>query len=250
MKTIHNPEENQITFLDERFYFDEKSGKWWPSVTTILNVYPKGYGYIRWLKDLGSNADEVLKRAQEQGSNIHDAIDQLNKGEKLEWITKDKENYTLQEWLMILKYADFYKTFKPKVIASEESLVSNELGFGGTLDLVCTLNFDDYKDIWYIDYKSGKAIYKTNKIQGAAYKRLWNTQRKEKITRIGCMQLRAQTRGPDKTGKKIQGLGWKVDEATNPDELYKLFEHTHAIWKEENPYPKPKNMVYPDVIKL
>jgi len=250
MKIIHNKDNKQITFLDERFYFNKKSGKYHPSVTTILDVYPKGYGYIRWLKDLGSNADEVLKRAQEQGSNIHDAIDQLNKGEKLEWVTKEKENYTLVEWLMILKYADFFKTFKPKVIASEISMVSDELEIGGTLDLVCKINIDDYKDVWYMDYKSGRSIWKTNKIQGATYKELWNSQRKEQITRVGCMHLRALTRGPDKTGKKIQGEGWKIDEAENTEKLYKLFEHSHAIWKEENPYAKPKNVVYPDEIKL
>ena len=78
MKTIHDKEENQITFLDERFYFNKKSGKWQASVTTQLQVYPKGFGFEQWLKDLGGNANEVLKRSQEQGSNIHDAIDQLN----------------------------------------------------------------------------------------------------------------------------------------------------------------------------
>jgi len=250
MKVVHNKDNKQITFLDERFYFNEKSGKYQPAVNTYLNVYPKGYGYLQWLKDLGSNADEVLKRSQEQGSKIHDAIDRLIKGEELMWTTEEKENYTLDEWLMILRFVDFYKTFKPKVIAAEESLVSDELEFGGTLDLVCRLNNDNYKDVWCIDYKSGRAIHKIHKIQGSAYMKLWNSQRKEKITRVGCMHLRAQTRGPDKTGKKIQGEGWKIDEVENPDYLYKLFKHAQAIWKEENPNPKPKNIVYPDTIKL
>lgn len=250
MKIIHQKDLKQITFLDERFYFNKKSGKYQAGVTTYLNIYPKGFGFEQYLKDVGSNADEVLKRAQEQGTNIHNAIDQLIKGEKLEWITKEKENYTLVEWLMILKFVDFYKTYKPKVIASEISMVSDKLEFGGTLDLVCKINKDNYKDVWYIDYKSGKAIWKTNKIQGAAYKEIWNSQRKEQITKVGCMHLRALTRGPDKTGKKIQGKGWKVDEVENPDHLFRLFKHTQAIWKEENPNPKPKNMVYPDRISI
>ena len=58
------------------------------------------------------------------------------------------------------------------------------------------------------------------------------------------------TRGADKTGKNIQCDGWKLEEATDLEHLYKLFEHTHAIWKEENPNPKPKNMVYPDKMSM
>ena len=246
MKIIHNKDNKQITFLDERFYFSEETGNYHPSVTSILNVYPKGFGYEQWLRDLGSNTAEVLKRAQEQGSNIHDAIDKLTKGEKLEWVTDEKDNYTLPEWLMILKFYDFYKEFKPEIISSEESLVSEKLGFGGTLDLVCKIN----DEVWYIDYKSGKAIYKTHKMQGSAYQKLWNEQRKEKITRIGCLHLQAMTRGADKSGKNIQGLGWKLDEAKDVDNLWNLFKHSHAIWTEENPNAKPKNIEYPDNIKL
>ena len=77
-----------------------------------------------------------------------------------------------------------------------------------------------------------------------------NSQRKEQITRVGCMHLRSRTRGPDKRGKSIQGEGWKIDEVTGIDKLYRLFEHAQAIWREENPNPKPKNKVYPDEIKL
>ncbi len=246
MKIVHNKDNKQITFLDERFYFSNKTGNYHPSVSEILNVYPKGFGYEQWLRDLGSNTSEVLKRAQVQGTNIHDGIDQLVKGDKLEWITGEKDNYTLPEWLMILKFVDFYNTYKPEIISSEESLVSDILGYGGTLDLVCRMK----GEVWYIDYKSGKAIYKTNKIQGAAYQKLWNHLKKVKITRLGCMHLQARTRGADKTGKNIQGEGWKIDEATEPDKLYKLFEHSQALWTEENPYPKPKNIVYPDEIQL
>ena len=63
------------------------------------------------------------------------------------------------------------------------------------------------------------------------------------------MHLRAATRGPDKTGKRIQGEGWKLDEVEDLEKTWNLFRHTKVIWKEENPNPKPKNLVYPDRIK-
>ncbi len=249
MKIIHKEKLKQITFLDERFYFDKKTESYHPSATTILDVYPRGYGYIQWLKDLGSNADEVMKRAGDKGTKIHEAIEDFFKGKELKWTEKEKENYTLDEWMMLLRFFDFYETYKPNPLALEISLVSPKLGFGGTLDLVCTLPAYP-KDIWYIDWKSGGGIYKSHKIQGASYWELWNSQEEQKITRAGCLHLRAATRGPDKTGKKIQGKGWKIDEIEDQKACYRLFGHAQAIWKEENPNPKPKNIVYPDRISM
>jgi hypothetical protein len=249
MKVIHNEDNKQITFLDERFYFDDKTGTYWPSSTTILDAYPKGYGYIQWLKNLGSNVDRVIKEAGDRGTKIHDAIESFLKGKELKWYEGEKENFDLDEWQMILRFYDFYKTFKPVPIAVEISLVSPKLGFGGTLDLVCTIpSFPD--DIWLLDWKSGSAIYKSHKLQIASYQQLWNSQQSKKITRMGCFHLRAMTRGADKSGKKIQGENWKVDEVEDPKHDFKLFQHTQALWNEENPNPKPKDMVYPDRIKM
>jgi hypothetical protein len=244
MKVIHKEKLKQITFLDERYYFDEDTQAYYPSVTTVLNVYPKGYGFNQWLKDLGSNADEVVKRAAEQGSRIHEAIENFLNGNEILWIGENGDNYSLDEWVMIGRFIEFYQKHEPEVIAVETSLASAELGFGGTLDLVCKLPaFPD--DIWYIDHKSGNGVYKTNKIQAAACQKLWNSQRKEKITRLGCLHLRARTRGDGRNGT-IQGNGWKVEEVQDPDKMYRLFEHSMALWKEENPNPKPKNEVMPD----
>lgn len=247
MKIIHRDDLSQITFLDERYYLDEQSQMFYPSVNTILDVYPKGYGYIQWLKDLGSNSEEVMKRAGEQGTHIHEAIQAFLSGVEVKWIEGEKDNYTLEEWMMFLKFVEFYKTFKPETIKVEISLVDGTLGFGGTLDYVCKIG----GDIWLLDWKSGGSVYKGNKIQISAYKELWNKLNPDlKITKIGCVHLRAATRGADKTGKVMQGEGWKVEEVDNPDHLFKLFGYAQAIWKEENPYAKPKNMVYDDRMSI
>lgn len=248
MKVIYNNEIQQITLLDERYYQSPDTQLYYPSVNTILDVYPKGYGYIQWLKDLGSNSEEVLKRAGDQGTKIHNAIQQLLTKKEVKWITEnsEQENYTLEEWQMLLKFVEFYKEAKPQTLAVEQSLVDDELGYGGTLDYVCKIN----NEVWYIDWKSGNSIYKTNKIQASAYKELWNKKNNLKIERIGCLHLKAQTRGADKTGKQIQGEGWKLEEVEDQEHLFKLFKHTQVIWKEENPNPKPKNLIYPDRLTL
>jgi hypothetical protein len=246
MKIIHNNDLKQVSFLDERFYFDGQSQTYLPSVTTILDVYPKGFGYYQWLKDLGSNADVVMERAGTQGSNIHNAIQLFLNGNEVKWVDGEKENYTLEEWLMFLKFIEFYKTFKPETISVEMSLADAELGYGGTLDYVCKIN----GEIWLLDWKSGNSIHKGNKIQITAYQRLWNKLSTPKIQRIGLVHLKAMTRGLDKSGKVMQGEGWKIEEVTEQEHLYNLFEHAQAIWKEEHPNNKPKNEVYPDRISI
>ena len=245
---MHNKDAKQITFLDERYYFDNKTATYHPSATTILNVYPKGHGFMQWLKDLGSNADQVVQRAQDQGTKIHEAIEDFLNGKEVKWCNEAGEaNYTLQEWMMIMRFHEFYTTYKPENIAVEAKLVSSKLDFGGTLDYVCRLP-DFPGEVWYIDWKTGNAIYKTNKLQGAAYQQLWNELKRFKITRLGCMHLNAKTRGADKKGKKIQGKGWRLEEIDDPQKYFTLFKHTQELWKEENPNPKPKNLIYPDSI--
>jgi len=247
MKTLHDAQLEQITFLDERFYTLDNL-TFYPSVTTIFDVYPKGGGFTEWLKQVGFNATEIVKRAGEQGNNVHNAIEQFLAGLELKWIGETGENYTLIEWRMILKFHEFFTEFKPKVEEFELSDVSLEFGFGGTLDMVCMLNGDR----WLIDYKSSNAIHKSHELQLAAYAMMWNQKNPDKpIDRTGILWLKALTRGADKSGKKIQGHGWQLKEFDRPYmEAFKMFEHVHAIWKEENPNAAPKNHTLPDRIKM
>jgi len=248
MKILHDIPNKQINFLDERFYTRDNV-HFFPSVTTVLDVYPKGYGYIQWLKDLGSNAEQVMKRAGEQGTAVHNAIDKYLNGEELIWSNDLGEaRYTIDVWLMILKFVEFWTTYKPELIVNEQNYVSEILGFGGTMDLVCRIN----NVVWLIDYKSGNGIYKSFEFQLAAYEKLWTELSPEiKIQRRGVMHLRATTRGADKSGKTIQGKGWKLHEFDHTHEgAFNIFKHAQALWREENPNPVPKNMIYPDRIKL
>ncbi len=254
MKTFHNPKENCVQFLDERFY--TKDGKtFYPSVTTVLDVYPKGFGYIQWLKDMGSNAGEVLARAGEQGTKVHNAIERYLNGEEVLWATDGKAKYTELEWQMIQRFVEFWDTYKPKIIAGPEiTVISDKRKVGGTIDIVCEIA----GEIWLIDYKTSNGIYRTHELQLAAYCNIWNdaysinpNSTNPIIDRTGDLWLKSRTRGPDKTGKKMQGAGWQMVEFNRHyDESFRLYEHTRKIWDEENPDPKPKNLIYPDKIKL
>jgi hypothetical protein len=247
MKHFHNPENKQINFLDERFYTIDNE-TFFPSVTTVLEVYPKGFGFNNWLKDLGHNADEVLRKAGEQGSKVHDAVDQIIQGRELIWADENVARYTLDEWMMILRFVEFWETHKPILIANEFNIISINYRLGGTIDLVCEI--DGVR--WLIDVKTSNAIHTSHEMQMAAYAMMFNEKNPEMpIERTGILWLKALTRGADAKGKSLQGKGWQLKEfPRHYTESFELFKHVRAIWDEENPNYKPKNMTYPDRIKL
>jgi hypothetical protein len=65
------------------------------------------------------------------------------------------------------------------------------------------------------------------------------------------MHLKAYSKGKDKTGKKIQGEGWKLHEFEEPlSSLWETFCDLRRIWDRQNPNYKPKNLSLPDRLKL
>jgi hypothetical protein len=69
MKHIHI-KDGRLTFTDGRFY-QHQSGEWVPSVTTVLEAYPKPYALLQWMKEMGSKSDEVIRAAGERGTSVH-----------------------------------------------------------------------------------------------------------------------------------------------------------------------------------
>ncbi len=243
-RVFHDHFHQQINFADERFYTKDNA-TFYPSVTSVLSHYPKGYGFEDWLKSVGYNSEIILQRAGEQGSKIHDAIDSFLKGNEILWTG---DNYSEDEWKMITKFMEFWNTNEPEIIANEQNLVSDRYRLGGTIDLVCKLK----GKIYLIDYKSSNALYKTHELQIATYAMLWNEVSDAQIEATGILWLKAAARGADKKGDKIQGAGWQLkdDFGRHYSEAFKIFEHLRAIWDEENPDAKPKNLVYPDRYKM
>ncbi len=252
MKMFHNPENKQINFLDERFYTVD-GVTFYPSVTTVLDVYPKGFGFNNWLKDLGHNADDVLKKAGSEGSVVHDFIDRIINGETVSWemVIAEVGNQKLDSfniWMMILKFVEFWETYNPTVIANEFNIVSDQFRLGGTIDLVCEIGGER----WLIDFKTSNSIHTTHELQMAAYSMMFNEKNPEMpIHRTGILWLKAATRGADAKGKTMQGKGWQIKEfGRHYTEAFNLFKYVRAIWDEENPNYKPKNLIYPDYILL
>ncbi len=240
MKTIQKL--NKIQVLDDRFYtLDFET--YYPSVTTVLQAYPKNPVLLEWMKNNGKNSDRILKEAATQGSNVHNAIEDFLNGKKIEWFINGIAQYTLNEWKMITRFMDFYNTLVNSYQAVEVQVFSEKFRVGGTIDFICTID----GETWMIDFKTSSAIYKTHELQLAVYKEVWEDNTKIKIDRYGVLWLNSQTR----TKKDLQGLGWQIKEFTkNHDKNMKLYNHTRALWDEENKNFKPKNLEYENSYKL
>lgn len=244
MKVFLDVETQQVNVLDERFYTQDNK-TFYPSVTTVLNAYPKGSFFEQWLRDTGNNSKTILREAGEQGTNVHNAIDNFLKGMPITLITDaGQEQFTLNEWKMINRFMKFFECIDTDSFLSESIVFDKKLRLGGTMDLVCTIDGER----WLIDYKTSNAIHKTYKMQLAMYKQMYENMTGETIDRYGVLWLKAKTR-TDKP--PLQGKGWQLKEFTKDfDHDFKLFNHTRVIWDEENPNYAPKNLQFPNSFKL
>lgn len=235
----------QVQFIDSRYYTKDHEN-WYPGVTTILGTLSKGKQYENWLKSNGFNSDFLAKKAMEQGSNVHHAVQRLLLGDELSFGNENGADYTRDEWVMISRFVDFYSEFKPVTVAVEKVIVSDLLKYGSQLDYICVLNGER----WIIDHKTG-SLYETAYMQVASYVQLWNEYfPKEPIQRAGILHLDSAHRGRDSKGKEMQGIGWKLIEVTDIDRHWEDFKHVQAIWERNNPNYKPFNLIYPATYKL
>ena len=201
-----NPQLQQINFLDRRVY-KRGEGVYYPSVTTILQYMPKNKFFESWLKDVGHNADLIMRRAGKQGTQVHEACEKLILGEEVSWMDDyGNAKYSQIVWEMILKFHDFWTTYKPELISAEEFVWSDEHKFAGTADIVCKMN----DEVWLIDLKTSNSIHKSYDLQLASYAKGLEESRGVKIERTGILWLKAHSRGPSKQKKVIQGKGWKL----------------------------------------
>lgn len=236
---------NRMEFLDSRFYQTE-DGPMVPSVTTILDAWPKGAQYYEWLKKHGEHADEIRDDAGRRGSVVHNLTEQFDRGEEVCAIDKNGSAlYSRAEWAMFERYVEFVERFKPEMIAIELNLASAELGYGGTLDRLMRIN----DELWLVDIKTSGAVYDHYHLQTVAYANLlMNADRIDIVDwaglRRGILWLNAKTRTEGK-GDAIQGPGWQMVESARPIEKdEELFNACQQIWKVANENIKPKNIIY------
>lgn len=242
----------RIDFLDTRFYTTADGG-WVPSVTTILDCYPKGAGYYEWLKRVGEDADEIRDEAGDRGSVVHGLTELYDRGDEVKLIDENgRITVKMFEWAMFERYIDFRTRFPHEISLIEQNIVSAKLGYAGTLDR--KIKFLSNGKKYLVDIKSGGGVWPSFWLQLAAYKNLYyheifepakglNIAGIDDIDGVGILWLNAKTKTDGKKDS-IQGKGWQLLLKEDTSKDLELFEATRQLWIAENGSLTPKQLSY------
>jgi hypothetical protein len=240
----YSKDNKQINILDQRFY--RRNTEYYPSVSSILNYFPKNQFFHSWLKDVGHNSDIIASKAAYEGTQVHNAAEKFLEGKEISWIDENgKVNYSLEVWKMILKFAEFWKTTNPELVSTEYHLFSDKHKYAGTTDIICRFG----GKLWLLDIKTSNSIHVSYNLQLAAYAKAWNETHDENIEEVGILWLKASTRSEGKNGK-IQGRGWELKVIENIDYNFDMFMKIYDVYKMENPNSKPYTEMLPTTVKL
>jgi len=231
MPSIQEPKQINVIEFDERFY-QVGPDTFYTSVTYILGCcYPSGAGLTQWIGDVGNKrAEEIRDEAGEDGSFVHDAIDRMLHGQKItsqEIEEKFKKSARILKIKKCLKsFIDWYNEYKPEIIKTEFMIVNSEYQFGGTVDLLCKINGENY----IIDYKTSKSISEEHRVQLSAYnKEVSNLEYKMAILHLGNTTIK----------------GYSFLEVKDNEKYFKQFQSVNNLFKQLNPNARPQQNVFP-----
>ena len=223
----------QITLPDSRYY--RRNGKYYPSITYILSYYPKGKFFEDWLKKVGYSADWIVKKAGEEGTQVHEMIEDYLNGKELNFLSESGGVlYDPTVWQMFLRFVDWWETYNPTLLETEVHLFSDKLKVAGTCDLVCEID----NEIWIIDFKTSNHLQTTYDLQTAVYAQCYEECFGKKVDKLGVLWLKSSKRGP-KEGK-MQGKGWEIYESKRTqEENLDIFLTVKKLFDLENPRHSP-----------
>ena len=230
---------NQITFTDGRFYIDD-DGKYYPSVTTLLEAYPKPYQLLQWMKDVGSKSDEIRDAAGKRGSAVHQITDDYDNGMQIDLLGESGQpRYSMEEWAMFEKYVDFTTRFNPVWDFIEQQVICPELQLAGTIDRIGTIDGKKY----LVDIKTSNGIYNSYWLQLAAYRQAVFVNMGIEVDGVAILWLNAKTRTNGKKGD-YQGMGWQMVSKDSSEDDWTLFQAVQKLWIAEHGSDTPKSFSY------
>jgi len=190
-----------------------------PSVTTIISLLNKP-ALIPWANQLGLQGIDVVKyvdKLAEVGTLAHQMI--LDYFKKVKTDTSEYSQETIDKAEnSFLSFLEWAKNKKIEPILVEQSVVSEEHGFGGTFDFYGIVD----KRFTLIDFKTGSGIYPEYSYQLAAYKTLLEYDYETPYKVKQAMILRI----PRTEDEKFEIKVW-----TNLDISWNIFLHLLEIYK-------------------
>ena len=223
----------QITMPDSRYY--RRNGEYYPSVTYVLGSYPKGKYFEDWLKKVGYSAEYIVKKAGEEGTQVHEMIESYLNGDELNFLgSHGRPLYHPDVWQMFLRFVEWWEEYNPTLIEVEVHLFSDELKVAGTCDMVCEIN----GELWIIDFKTSNNLQSTYDLQAAVYGQMYEECYGKKADRFGILWLKSNKR--KSASGKMQGKGWEMYESQRTqEENLDIFKTVKRLFDLENPTHKP-----------
>lgn len=234
-----------ITDSSEHWYPSlKKKGVYYPSVTTLLSVFPKGVGFNMYLTAQSSweASQATLKEAADRGTRVHEACDRLENGEELAM-----EEFNQEEWMRIWGFVKWIEEYKPTLIYKELGMVSDKYKTGGRIDRVYDMN--DCRIL--LDIKTGKNNYDNYYAQTSAYATLigddttmFYIEGVKHVQIDSTAILRLSHLSKNNYNFSIRdGSQWKED--------FKAFKNCQAMWNYLNPDKSgPRVLSLPPKLKL
>ena len=200
-----------------------------------MGYYPKGKFFENWLKQVGFSADYIVKKAAEEGTQVHELAEEYLNGAELNFLDeRGRPQYNPDVWQMFLRFVEFWETHKPTLIETEVHLFSDELKIAGTCDLIVEIN----GELWLLDLKTSNQLQTVYELQTAVYGQCYEECFGKKIDRYGILWLKSSKRGSKKD--KMQGKGWEVVESTRTfEENIDIFKTVKRLFDLENPTHSP-----------
>jgi len=231
-KQEYNKNFTQITTNDSRFY--EDGDVTYPSVTYVLSYYPKGKYFEEWLKKVGYSADFIVRKAADEGTQVHNLAERYLLGEEIKLMKDGKPQYDLGVWKMFLRFVDFWETSGAELLETEIFLYSETLKIAGTCDIVCKID----GELWVLDLKTSNHLQTVYELQTAVYKQCYKECYGLEADHAAVLWLKSSKRKASKD--KMQGKGWEIAESERTfEENLEIFKTVRKLFDLENPKSAP-----------
>lgn len=226
---------------------DQGKTIFYPSVTTIGGTTK----YNKRLEDykMQQAAEKGIEQSRyelmmtsEQGTRVHDAIEQWNMGNDLSWFRTyiDKETgeekqmpyYDDFEWMRICRYMQWYHEVQPKFLSLETIVYSHKFKYAGQMDALAEIE----GKIYVCDWKTSKQIDPDYLKQASAYFNAWYELTGQMPDGCLVLALNVQTK-----------QGWRatyVDKDTTRINFRK-FRNRLTVFYDENPDFEPSRDLLP-----
>lgn len=239
MQRLYQPVIVRKEIDDSHYYF--VNDVYVPGVTTILHeTLPTPAALRKWIGDVGNEkAQEKLESAGDRGTKIHNACEQLLKGQSVN-LWQEFPSYTDKK--CIIAFINWANEFKPEIRDHKfiEFTLASEYGYAGTMDLFCYIDGEP----WIVDFKTSSGVYDSFKLQLVAYRQAFY-EMTGIMAKMGILHLNFRTK-----------LGWTfIDEMKigGKDVEFEDFLKVMDMYKMLNGgeiKPPKLREVFPEVVSL